>query len=530
MVIPINLDIEADVLVIGGGLSGAWSAIAAAQQGASVVLVDKGYCGTSGVTATAGPGHWWVDPDHRDEAIRVQSSRSGGLADPGWMARVLDTTWRILPTLASYYPFPVDDQGITQYRALRGPEYLRALRQMAEDLGVRILDHSPALELLLHRDGSVAGARGIRRQAGGGSWCVRAGAVILATGGCAFMSRLLGSQTNTGDGYLMAVEAGAELSGMEFSNYYTVAPIYSTQTRSASYVFATYFDSDGAELDIDWGDGNRSLAKALLAGRVFCNLARMPQDLRDRLSQIQPAVLLSFARQGIDPFTDKFEVTLRGEGTVRGSGGIRIIDENCQTSVPGLFAVGDAATRELIAGAISGGGAQNSAWALTSGYFAGRGAARLVRGSGRRVHEEGIAIGKAGIHPAHSVMALDTRAIIAGVQQEMEPFDKNIFRSGVGLRGSLTRLDALWQDVRNHLYAEGVDLIKARESAALVATARWCYTAAFTRQESRGMHIRDDAPMPDPRFTHRLLVGGLDQVWTQLDEGSEPESIASEAA
>jgi L-aspartate oxidase len=49
---------EADVLVIGGGLSGAWSAIGAARAGAQVILVDKGYVGTSGVAAAAGPGHW----------------------------------------------------------------------------------------------------------------------------------------------------------------------------------------------------------------------------------------------------------------------------------------------------------------------------------------------------------------------------------------------------------------------------------------------------------------------------------------
>jgi len=39
---------EADVLVIGGGLSGTWAAVAAAREGASVILADKGYCGTSG--------------------------------------------------------------------------------------------------------------------------------------------------------------------------------------------------------------------------------------------------------------------------------------------------------------------------------------------------------------------------------------------------------------------------------------------------------------------------------------------------
>jgi succinate dehydrogenase/fumarate reductase flavoprotein subunit len=101
---------------------------------------------------------------------------------------------------------------------VRGPEYLRALRRYATDLGVRVRDHHPALELLTHRDGSVAGASGYARLEGR-PWTIRAAACVLATGGCAFRSGLIGSHTNTGDGYLMGAEAGAELSGMEFSAF-----------------------------------------------------------------------------------------------------------------------------------------------------------------------------------------------------------------------------------------------------------------------------------------------------------------------
>ena len=40
------------VLVVGGGPAGAWAALAARQAGTQVILVDKGYLGTSGATAT----------------------------------------------------------------------------------------------------------------------------------------------------------------------------------------------------------------------------------------------------------------------------------------------------------------------------------------------------------------------------------------------------------------------------------------------------------------------------------------------
>ena len=53
--------IETDVLVVGGGPAGAWAAIAAAARGASVALVEKGFCGTSGATAPSN-GEQRADP------------------------------------------------------------------------------------------------------------------------------------------------------------------------------------------------------------------------------------------------------------------------------------------------------------------------------------------------------------------------------------------------------------------------------------------------------------------------------------
>jgi succinate dehydrogenase/fumarate reductase flavoprotein subunit len=510
---------EADVLVIGGGVAGTWAALAAAREGVSVILADKGYCGASGVAACAGPGHWWVPPDPalRAQAIERRLALSGGLAERDWMARILDSTWRSLPTLAPYYRFPTDENGVTQYRALRGPEYMRAMRQIVEEAGVRILDQSPALELLILSDGSVAGARGRRRQSHS-NWAVRAGAVVLATGGYAFKSRLLGGQTNTGDGHLMAAEAGAEFSGMEFSNFYSIAPARTTMTRSMAYAFATFFDADGHELDIPPGpDNTRDLGRALLQGPLYCHLGRMPADIRVHLSRISPNVTLTFDRLGVDPFNDRFEVTLIAEGTVRGCGGLRIVDADCATNVSGLFAAGDVASREQVAGAISGGGAINSSWALSSGQWAGGAAARLAKALGRRAGETARAIGEAGLRPTRRARDLDPREIVRQAQREALPYDKNIFRCGVTLSMSLSHLDRLWTDIRGGLASAGDGAIAAREAAAVVATSRWSYGAALAREESRGMHVRDDALKQQGEYAHRLRLGGLDSIWTRFE-------------
>ncbi|RJQ83858.1 FAD-dependent oxidoreductase [Amycolatopsis panacis] len=480
---------NADVLVIGGGLAATWTAVAAAQAGGDVVLADKGYCGTSGVTATAGVTHWFVPPSRHEAAIAERHAHAGGLADPEQTLRVLRTTWERLPTLDKHYPFPMQDGEPDRTHNVRGPEYLRAMRGLVHRAGVRILDHHPALELLLRPDGSVGGAAGVRRQAGG-NWQVRAGAVVLATGGTAFRSHLLGSRGNTGDGHLMAVEAGARLSGMEFSNYYTLAPAYSTMARSMTYLFGTYTDADGRRIDLPPGaDRTRVLATAMLRGPVLATLDRAPGWVRRKMPVVQPNFLLPFARRGIDPYTQPFEVTLLGEGTIRGVGGLVVSAPDCATGVPGLFAAGDVASRVPIVGAISGGGSPNSAWAVSSGTWAGRAAVRYARSA---TFAPVRPSGRAGIRPSRRPSAVDTTAVIGAVREELNAYDKNMFRDEHGLRSSLSILDGLWAEVEGGLTGIGRNALVARETASLVAMGRWVKEAALRRRETLGMHWRTD--------------------------------------
>ncbi|WP_414505320.1 hypothetical protein [Streptomyces sp. NEAU-L66] len=212
---------------------------------------------------------------------------------------------------------------------------------------------------------------------------MRAGAVVLATGGCAFLSGALGCNVNTGDGALFAAEAGAELSGMEFSNAYGIAPEGTSVTKTAFYSFATFYHEDGTVLEGAASQGGRSvIARALLHEKVYCRLDRADASARRAMRLAQPNFFLTFDRLGIDPFTERFAITLLAEGTVRGTGGIRLTGDD-STTVPGLYAAGDAATRELICGGFTGGGSHNAAWAISSGTWAGQGAARYALSFGR---------------------------------------------------------------------------------------------------------------------------------------------------
>lgn len=508
---------RADVLVIGGGPAGTWAAISAASQGASVVLADKGYCGASGATAPSGTAVWYVEPEgrKREDAKASRYARGGYLAENDWMDRVLEQTYSNMQTLADWgYPFPLDSEGKEQRISLQGPEYMRLMRKRVKQAGVRILDHSPALQLLTDGEGRVSGASGFSRQKNQ-VWRVEAAAVVIATGGCAFLSRALGCNVLTGDGHLMAAEAGAQFSGMEFSNAYGLCPAFSSVTKSALYKWAVFYHADGRVMEgAGSAQGRGIIAKALQSEAVYARLDKANAQVQEQMRTAQPNFFLSFDRLGIDPFRDLFPVTLRLEGTVRGTGGLRIADEQCATSVPGLYAAGDAATRELICGAFTGGGSHNAAWALSSGFWAGAGAAQFAQGNRLAASTHLRAQGGVGLLDAHG-QQLAPGDLIKAVQDEVFPYQRNWFRHGDDLQASLGRLDTLWQQVRGAAPASGIEqTLRLREATAMLAVSRWMYRSALERTETRGMHRRSDFAKLDSTQRHRVISGGLDEVWT----------------
>ena len=533
-----GLQIFADVLVIGGGPSAAWAALAAAEKGARVVVADKGYLGSSGAFAASTSGAKVIPPikELRDPVKFERYALGGHLAVHAWWDRLLDVTYEKAPKIYEWggYEMPVLN-GRPAYRGLQGSEVMRIMRKQIVRSGITILDQSTALELLVDDEGAVAGARGIQRQENR-SWTVKAGAVILASGGCAWMSKALGCNTNTGDGLLMTVEAGGELSGMEFSGHYSLAPANSSVTKSAFYRYATYSDEAGKEIEGLSKNGHRStsaVAKALLRGPVYAQLDKGTDnpDTQRMLRLSQPNFFAAYDRFGINPFTQRFLISLVLEGTVRGTGGIRIANKDCGTTVAGLYAAGDAASRELNCGGFTGGAGPNMTWAIGSGNIAGEAAAAHARSLGekavqRKLHSAGGAglasrSGERGTYNASEV--------IKGVQDEMLPLDKNIFRTETGLVASLSKLDHLWDEVQKAPEQETAQqLVRSREAVSLVAAARWAYFAGLERKETRGMHKRLDYPLLDPNQRHYLAIGGLDKLWVRPEpvlEAIVPEPV-----
>jgi succinate dehydrogenase/fumarate reductase flavoprotein subunit len=256
---------------------------------------------------------------------------------------------------------------------------------------------------------------------------------------------------------------------------------------------------------------------------------------------VQPNFLLPLLRKGIDPFSDPFPVTLRGEGTIRGTGGVALSGPDCQAGVEGLYAAGDVASRQPIVGAASGGGQPNSAWCVASCTWSGRAAARRA-GHGRvglaacGDAESSADGGRPGTGGSASWTNTDTDEARRVVSRELNDLDKNMFRSGDGLRRSLALLDDLWTQLPDHAGlragrgSAGRDVLRARETAALVAAARWVLSSAIARQESRGMHERIDAPGRDPAFTATVRSWGLDAALTSVEPAGERQAAKAVAS
>src|SRR6476646_3471164 len=240
---------EHDVLVIGAGGSGLRAAIAVAQAGLDVGVVCKSPLGKAHtVMAEGGIAGALANLDKKDswEVHFMDTMRGGGVLND----------WRTVEILAKEAPdrvmeleqwgavFDRTPEGLIMQRPFGGHTYrrlnhvgdrtglelIRPLQDKAVSLGMKVYMESTITRLLKEGD-SMSGAFCYSRETGR-FFVIRAKAVILATGGWGRMYKVTSnSWESTGDGAVLAFNAGAELMGMEMVQFHPTGMVWPPGVR-----------------------------------------------------------------------------------------------------------------------------------------------------------------------------------------------------------------------------------------------------------------------------------------------------------
>jgi len=246
-------------------------------------------------------------------------------------------------------------------RDYTGMEIMRTIRDEARNLGVQVLEFSPAVELLLDDEGKAAGAL-LYNMETNQYYVVKAKATILATGGFGRLHVQGFATTNhygaTADGLVMAYHVGANLIDLDSVQYHPTGAAYPEQivgllvTEKVRGLGAQPVNKEGELFvypleprDVEaanlirecYGRDNGITTPTGMRG-VWLD-SPMIDDLSGEgtIKKNLAAMVRMFERFGIDMTADPLLVfpTLHYQ-----NGGVEI-NERAETSVPGLFAGGE---------------------------------------------------------------------------------------------------------------------------------------------------------------------------------------------
>jgi len=544
--------IRTDVLIVGGGGAGFRAAIAARQAGAKTLLVSKGPLARCGASPMAGAdltchglgmrrAGFFGEPRDSEEKFFSDIVHQGCFLNDQPLAEryVRDGPLRLMETLEwGCEPYLCDERAIFT----SGVQIVDAHHQEARRLGTAFLDDTAVLELIVH-DGQVCGAVGLD---------IRSGeilrfdchAVVLATGGWhkAYIP-VTGSKELTGDGVAMAYRAGAEVANMEFVTFACTVPIWPPVWRGNIVTYAMslmcggtlenaskerFLDQyDPETVDIasrtEWNKCFFSFATAreVRAGRgtphggVFYVTGATPW------SEFEAKALRSYPDwqvKGAD-FSELGRALRNGEGVeVAGAaeyfeGGVQV-DDRFASSVPGLFAAGECAKSLFGANRV----AAATMEMLVSGAIAGKAAGKFAQSNpappppDSRVHSAAHSI-EAPLRRAHR----DSAGLLRRALQEAASARLGPVRTASELEEFLqglheTRAERLPNlGVSTPARTYNKEWIESLEVANLLLVLELSARAALERDESRGVHFREDHPITDnDRWLREIVMSPTD--------------------
>ncbi len=542
--------IECDVLCIGAGGAGIVAAVAAAEAGANALIISKGPYGCGNTRIAAGlvlrPN---ISPKDSPDALMRDIIVGGGFLNDQTLVEKYCERAHLATELMERFgiifarkpsgelaPLPAPLGGHSLPRTQPGYSEAipigTALRAAAARAGVDVLDETLAVKLL--RNGRAVEGALCLRWLTGEMVAIAAKQTILAAGGLGwiFYPHTSNSRALTGDGYALALEAGAELTDMEHQQFIPFA-----LTHPASMIgivcgepaiagpYGKLLDAKGKEVL----PRIRTMTRARVAAAMSLAKERgratehggMLLDLSPNFRGIIGAKMFEFLKRTLPSMT---EVVRRayGEEAARGQvpwdvfptghyqlGGVRV-DTDCRVQgVDNLFAVGEAQGGLYGANRI---GSTSLAELFIFGSLAGKAAAEAAANRKQpaadfdtaeqsRSHAEGL-LGRSGAHRPIELVRRLQRAMWKNVGPIRDA--ARLDRALEEISEIVTQRDDVSVSSRRDCNPEWSD---ALELEKMLIVAEVVARSAKAREESRGGHVRLDHPKrDDKRWLQNVIV------------------------
>jgi succinate dehydrogenase / fumarate reductase flavoprotein subunit len=535
--------LAADVLVIGSGAAGMSAALAAGEQGASVLIADRSLIGRSGATImaqmTVAVALGEETPDAVEHHFADTLAAGRGLCDAGLAYQLCERgpaeirrldEWKVgwarhADGRIKGAQAPGHDRPRCVY-----VDFLNTGPALAKTLRTRVLRQEHVTRLgdlcvtdLVLEDGAVTGAVGFS-VADGRPVAIRAGSVVIATGGITRLyARNSASANMGGDGHALALRAGAELMDMEFVQFFPIGhlaprlvgmdPImwdpfrYKLGGRLLNAEMREfvndYGNAEAGQYNVTRDRATHAILSEVKAGRgspaggAYLSFQHIPED---KLREAFGPVIDNLAENGIDLTKMPVEVAPIAHYHM---GGVRV-DDTLETRVANLFVAGEAVAGANGANRLSGNAITE---ALVFGRMAGEAAAtRRLGGAEASLPVTGALDFVTARGPADGA---NLAGLIARLQTLMAE-KVGPFRTRQGLEEALTGLAALKAEAGDLPPGEPGPYNMARldwfDLRTMLLVAETVALTALSREESRGAHQREDLPTMRDEWTLHQTV------------------------
>jgi succinate dehydrogenase / fumarate reductase, flavoprotein subunit len=554
---------EHDVLIIGAGGAGLRAAIEALAQGARVGVVCKSLLGKAHtVMAEGGIAAAMANVDKSDDwRTHFRDTMRGGKFLNNWrMAQIhaQESPDRVRELEQWGALFDRTEDGEILQRAFGGHtfrrlchvgdrtglEMIRTLQDRGVHLGIDVFMECTVTRLF--KDGErIAGAFAYWREQG--RFVVfKAKSIVIATGGLGKIYKITSNSWEyTADGMALAYEAGAELIDMEFVQFHPTGMVWPPGVQGILVTEAVRGEGgilrnksgerfmeryDPKKMELSTRDVvARAIYTEVREGRgtehggAFLDISHKPADYVKRKLPSMYHQFLELA--DVDITKGPMEV---GPTCHYMMGGIRVEAETEQSSVPGLFAAGEAAAG--LHGATRLGGNSLSDL-LVFGRRAGLAAANHAKTTPTPT------LDSSQIEEAErEMLAFFDRSegeSPYAIHRDLEELMQNlvgIFRNEEDLTRALSEIEKL-KGRAARMRVEGSRLFNpgwhlARDLQCMLTISEAVTRSALARRESRGAHSRIDYPNLDAAWGKKNNVVVKKGSTMTLVDASVPEMPA----